>query len=118
MMIEIRIVFAATTLAVFELFIATMAAGAQTAGGGLSASEDGEARVWQGTVTGASGSELDAVRRDVAEEERLPDYTQVVGDTSDRRFVASGWKKGATDGLAHGGSTYPRSPAPRTRASN
>ena len=58
----------------------------------------------QGTVTGASRSELDAVRQDVAEEERLPDYSQVVDNTSDRRFDAPGWKKGATDGLAHGGS--------------
>jgi hypothetical protein len=40
----------------------------------------------------------------VAEEERLPDYSQVVDDTSDRRFEAPGWKEGATDGLAHGDS--------------
>jgi len=40
----------------------------------------------------------------VAEEERLPDYSQVVDDTSDRRFEALGSKEGATDGLAQGGS--------------
>jgi hypothetical protein len=40
----------------------------------------------------------------VAEEEQLPDYSRVVDDTSGRRFEASGWKKGATDSLAHGGS--------------
>ena len=40
----------------------------------------------------------------MAEEERLPDYSQVVDDTSDRRFDASGWKEGLTDSLAHGGS--------------
>jgi len=58
----------------------------------------------QGTVTGASGSELEAVRRDIAQEERLPDYSQVVDDTSDGRFDAPGWKMGSTDDLAHGGA--------------
>ena len=88
----------------FLVFVATISAGAQTTGDGSTASERGSTRLSQGTVTGASRSELDAVRRDVAEEERLPDYSQVVDDTSDRRFDASGWKEGLTDGLAHGGS--------------
>jgi cell wall-associated NlpC family hydrolase len=101
-MIEIRIVFAATGLAPFLVFMATISAGAQTTGDG--SSEEGAARVSQGTVTGASQSELEAVRQDVAEEERLLDYSQVVDDTSGRRFDAPGWKKGATDDLAHGGS--------------
>ena len=103
-MIEIRIVFAAVGLAACLVIVATMSAGAQTTGDGSSSSQAGVARASQGTVTGASRSELDAVRQDVAEEERLPDYSQVVGDTSDRRFEASGWRKGATDDLAHGGS--------------
>nr|MBA2712793.1 hypothetical protein [Rubrobacteraceae bacterium] len=101
---EIRVVFTAAGLATFLVFVATISVGAQTTDDGLSASEAGATRVSQGTVTGASRSELDAVRRDVAEEERLPDYSRVVDDTSDRRFEASGWKKGATDDLAHGGS--------------
>jgi cell wall-associated NlpC family hydrolase len=103
-MTEIRIVFAAAGLAAFMVLIATISAGAQTTGDGASASKKGAARASQGTVTGASRSQLDAVRRDVAEEERLPDYSQVVDNTSDRRFGAPGWKRGATDGLAHGGS--------------
>ena len=104
MMVEIRIVFAATGLAVYLVLVATISAGAQTNGAGSSASEKGALRVSQGTTTGASRSELDAVRRDVAEEEKLPDYARAVDNTSGSRFEAPGWKKGATDGLAHGGS--------------
>jgi cell wall-associated NlpC family hydrolase len=103
-MIEIRIVFAATALAASLILVATISAGAQTTDDGSFASQGGATRVSHGTVTGASRSRLDAVRRDVAEEERLPDYSRVVDNTSDRRFEAPGWKKGATDGLAHGGS--------------
>src|SRR5829696_7678998 len=101
---EIRVVFAAVGLATFLVFVAMVSAGAQTTDDRSSASDTGTARVSQGTVTGASRSELDAVRRDVDEEEQLPDYSMVVKDTSDRRFEASGWKKGATDDLALGGS--------------
>jgi hypothetical protein len=116
-MLEIRIVFVAAVLAAFLVLIATISAGAQTKGDGTSVSREGTARVSQGSVTGASRSELDAVRRDLAEEERLPDYSRVVDDTSDGRFDAPGWKKGATDGLAHGGS-YTSSAAGGTGALN
>ena len=101
---EMRVVFAAIGLATFLVFVATVSAGADTTGDRPSASGTGAGRLSQGTATGASRDELDAVRRDVAKEEQLPDYSQVVGDTSDRRFEASGWKKGATDELALGGS--------------
>jgi cell wall-associated NlpC family hydrolase len=101
---EIRIVFAGAALAACLVFVATMSAGAQTTGDGSTASGAGSTQVSQGTVTGASPAELDAVRQDVAEEEQLPDYSRVVDNTSGRRFDAAGWKKGATDGLAHGGS--------------
>ena len=101
---RVQVVFAAAGLAVFLVFVATISAGAQTTGDGSSTLEDGTTRISQGTVTGASQSELDAVRQDVAEEERLPDYSQTVDDVSDRRFDASGWKEGLTDGLAYGGS--------------
>ena len=101
---RVQVVFAAAVLAVFLVFVATISVGAQTTGDGSSTSEDGTTRISQGTVTGASQSELDAVRQDVAEEERLPDYSQVVDDTSDQRFDTSGWKEDLTDGLAHGGS--------------
>jgi cell wall-associated NlpC family hydrolase len=104
-MAEIRVVFAAAGLATLLVLLATFSAGARTSGDGTSADFEVEAtRVSQGTVTGASRSELDAVREDVAEEERLREYSRVVDDTSGRRFEATGWKKGATDDLAHGGS--------------
>jgi hypothetical protein len=100
----IRVVFAAVVLATFLVFVAMVSAGAQTTDERPSASGTGAGRLSQGTATGASRDELHAVRRDVAEEEQLPDYSRVVGDTSDRRFEASGWNKGATDDLALGGS--------------
>ena len=101
---EIRVVIAAVGLATFLVFVAIVSAGAQTTGDRPSASDTDAARLSQGTATGASRDELDAVRQDVAEEEQLPDYSEVVGDTSEGRFDASGWKKGATDELALGGS--------------
>jgi cell wall-associated NlpC family hydrolase len=101
---KLQIIFAAAGLAAFLVSGATISAGAQTTGDATSASEGGAAQISQGTVTGASRSELDAVREDVAEEERLPEYSQVVDNTSDRRFEATGWKMGATSDLAHGGS--------------
>ncbi len=103
-MVEIRIVFAAAGLAVFLVLAATISAGAQTTGDDSAAFQASATRVSQGTVTGASRSKLEAVRRDLAEEDRLPDYSRAVDETSGRRFDASGWKSGSTDGLAHGGS--------------
>ena len=103
-MIEIRIVLAAAVVAVCLVMVSTITAGAQTTGEGSTASERGFERPSQGTFTGASQAQLDAVRRDLAEEERLPDYTQVVDDTSGCRSDAPGWKEGAPNDLAHGGS--------------
>jgi hypothetical protein len=71
-MFEIRIVCAAAGLAVFLVLVATISAGAQAKGAGSSASKKGSPGVSRGTVTGASRSELDAVRRDVAEERSRP----------------------------------------------
>jgi NlpC/P60 family len=101
---RVQVVLAAALLAAFSVFIATISAGALTVDAGLFDPEEGTTGVSQGTITGATQSELDAVREDVAEEERLPDYSQVVDDTTDRRFDAPGWKEGVTDDLAHGGS--------------
>ena len=101
---EIRIVLAGAALAGCLVFVAMMSAGAQTTGDGSTVSGAGSLQVSQGTVTGASPSELDAVHQDVAEEEQLPDYSRVVDNTSGRRFDAAGWTEGLTDGLAHGGS--------------
>jgi cell wall-associated NlpC family hydrolase len=99
-----QIVFSAAGLAVFLVFIATLSVGAHAKSEEAYATEEGTTQVSQGTVTGASQSELDAVQRELAQEERLPDYSQVVDDTSDGRFDADGWRMGATDDLAHGGS--------------
>jgi cell wall-associated NlpC family hydrolase len=83
--------------------VTTLSATTETSGQNtVSNAETGS--ISQGTVTGASQSELEAVRRDTAQEERLPNYSQVVDDTSDVRFDAPGWKMGSTDDLAHGGS--------------
>jgi cell wall-associated NlpC family hydrolase len=62
----------------------------------------------QGSAIGASSAELAAVRADVAEEEGLPDYTQVVDNDTGGRFIATGWQVG-DDGstvsqVSHGGS--------------
>jgi cell wall-associated NlpC family hydrolase len=62
----------------------------------------------QGSAIGASSAELAAVRADVAEEEGLPDYTQVVDNDTGGRFIAPGWQVG-DDGstvsqVSHGGS--------------
>ena len=101
---RVQIVIAAAGLAAFLVFFATISAGAPTAGETSAASERNSTRPSQGTVTGASRAQLDAVRRDLAEEERLPDYTRVVDDTSGWRFDAPGWHEGETSDLAHGGS--------------
>ena len=81
----------------------TLAAGAQTTGD-ASPSSGGTTGVSQGTVTGASQAELDAVQQELAREDRLPDYSQVVDNTTASRLTAAGWKSGGTDDLAHGGS--------------
>jgi hypothetical protein len=103
-MIEIRIVLAAAFMAVCLVLVATITASAQTTGDGSTDLERSASRPSQGTVTGATRAQLDAVRRDLAEEERLPNYTGVVDDTSGWRFDAPGWREGATNDLAHGGS--------------
>jgi cell wall-associated NlpC family hydrolase len=101
---RVQVIFAAAGLAVFLVFVATITAGAQTTGERSTAAERDSTRPSQGTVTGATKAQLDAVRRDLAEEDRLPDYKRVVDDTSQWRFDAPGWKEGETNDLAHGGS--------------
>jgi cell wall-associated NlpC family hydrolase len=100
---RVQVIFVAAGLAVFLVFVATITAGAQTTNVST-VSERDSTRPSQGTVTGASQAQLDAVRRDLAEEARLPDYTREVDDTSGLRFDAPGWTGGETNDLAHGGS--------------
>jgi cell wall-associated NlpC family hydrolase len=101
---EIRIVFAAAFMAACLVFVATITAGAQTTSDGSTVTQQGSTEPSQGTDTGATRAQLDAVQRDLAEEEQLPDYSKAVDETSGARFDTSGWTEGLTDGLAHGGS--------------
>ena len=48
--------------------------------------------VSQGSV-GGDTPEAWATRRDLAEEERMPDYSQVVDNSTKGRFVAPGWER-------------------------
>lgn len=70
-----------------------------------------EAKSQTGSQTGSvsQGSAVDpdskaalAAQKDLAEEDRLPDYTQVVDDTTRGRFSASGWQAGP-DAESHDG---------------
>ena len=65
----------------------------------------------QGSALGASSAELAAVRADVAEEESLPDYTQVVDNDNGGRFSAPDWQEqsggsGASVGQVSHGDSY------------
>jgi cell wall-associated NlpC family hydrolase len=91
-------------LATLLVSIATLAAAAETKTRESTEPSGPDLSISQGTATGASQSELNAVRRDMAQEESLPDYSQVVDNAnSGGRLDAQGWKRGGTDGLAHGG---------------
>jgi hypothetical protein len=61
-----------------------------------------ENSVSQGTTGGQTASQtvLQAVREDMAEEERLPDYSQVVDNDTEGRFKAVGWQERS------GGNSY------------
>lgn len=107
---RLTVIVSAGFFALGVVSVTTFAAGAQTAGDWTSAPEGGSAGISQGTVTGASASQLEAARQKIAEEDRLPDYSQVVDNTTAGRFAAPGWKTGGTDDLAHGG-TYAASTA-------
>ena len=93
---RLGLVILVAVLATLLVSIATFTAGAQTTS---------STSVSQGTFTGAAPS--DAERRaatvDMAEEESLPDYSQVVDNSHSDRFDAPGWKLGGSDVWAHGG---------------
>ncbi len=52
-----------------------------------------EGSVSQGSMTDPNAPEVIAAREDIAEEERLPDYSQTVDNTTQGAFWAPGWKK-------------------------
>ncbi len=95
---RLGLVISVAVLATLLVSIATLAAGAQTT------DSTSQLSVSQGTATGASEAELRAAQRDVAEEESLPDYSQVVDNANSSRFDAPGWKRGGNDSWAHGGN--------------
>src|SRR5215203_5201927 len=104
LMRRIGMVVSVAVLATFLVSVVTLTAAAQTntANSGAQAESSGPP-LSQGTVTGASRAELRAIHQDVAQEEQLPDYSQVVDNANSWRFDAQGWRRGGIDGLAHGG---------------
>ena len=82
------------------VFLSSLSAKAQTGGqyeasGGeesSGASPSSEGFVSQGSVADADSPGVVAAREDLAEEERLPDYSQVVDNTTKGAFRAPGWK--------------------------
>jgi hypothetical protein len=59
----------------------------------LQSNTEGVGFVSQGSAIDSDSPELAAVRADIAEEERLPDYSQVVDNDTGGRFSAPGWEK-------------------------
>ena len=96
---RLGLILSVAVLAALFISIATLTAGAQTT------DSTSQPSVSQGTVTGANPSKAErrAAKSDMAEEETLPDYWQVVDSTHSRRFDAPGWKQGGSDVWAHGG---------------
>jgi cell wall-associated NlpC family hydrolase len=96
---RLGLIVSVAVLAALFISIATFTAGAQTT------DSTSQPSVSQGTVTGANPSkaELRAAKSDMAEEETLPDYSQVVDSTHSQRFEAPGWKRSGSDVWAHGG---------------
>jgi cell wall-associated NlpC family hydrolase len=93
------LIISVAILAGLSISIATLTAGAQTT------DSTSQHSVSQGTVTGANPSKAErrAAMSDMAQEESLPDYSQVVDNTQSSRFDAPGWKRGGSDVWAHGG---------------
>jgi cell wall-associated NlpC family hydrolase len=67
------------------------------------ASPSVEGSLSQGSISDPSSAEAVAAREDFAEEEGLPDYSQVVDNTTKSAFKAPGWKL-QRGSLSHGGS--------------
>jgi cell wall-associated NlpC family hydrolase len=94
---RLGLIMLVAVLATLLVSIATFTAGAQTSNS-TSAS--------QGTFTGPEPSDAErrAAALDMAEEESLPDYSQVVDNAQHWRFDAPGWKRGGSDVWAHKGN--------------
>lgn len=102
------LILSAGCLALGFVSFTTLAASAETSGqqpGGGTAttqSSTGEAGFMsQGSAIDSDSPELSAVRADIAEEESLPDYSQVVDNDTGGLFSAPGWQ-GRDDGQGVG----------------
>src|SRR5215211_9104320 len=100
---RLGLIFSAILLAVGFASLATLSVSAET-------SEPTGTFISQGSVADPNSPEVEAERADIAEEERLPDYSQVVDNATSGRFSATGWTKhsgewATSEGQkSHGGS--------------
>jgi cell wall-associated NlpC family hydrolase len=115
---RLTLVISAGFLALGLVSLSSLSAAAETSGqhqptGGATTPQgntDAAGFISQGSAIDSDSPELAAVRADVAEEDRLPDYSQVVDNDTGGRFSAPGWEKRsdsqATDAgqLSHGGN--------------
>ncbi len=94
-----RISLAGVTLCVASIMAATLSFVAVS-----EASPEEPGQISRGSTADPDSPSAVAAQKDLAEEDRLPDYSQVVGNTTGGRFLAPGWKKHTESGLSHGGS--------------
>ncbi len=110
------LIISAGFLALGFVSLTTLAAAAETSdqqqptgSSTLQSNTDEAGFISQGSAIDSDSPELATVKADVAEEERLPDYSQVVDNDTGGRFSAPGWEKrsdrqGVSEGqLSHGG---------------
>ncbi|MBA2715156.1 MAG: hypothetical protein H0U55_16590, partial [Rubrobacteraceae bacterium] len=124
------LIISAGILALGFVSLSTLSAAAETSGqqqptgsaATLQSTTDEAGFISQGSAIDSDAPELAAVRADIAEEDRLPDYSQVVDNDTAGRFSAPGWEKrsdrqGVSVGqLSHGGN-YALSGSARNPAS-
>jgi cell wall-associated NlpC family hydrolase len=98
---RLGLIVSVAILAALLISIATVTAVAGTTAETSSSSQLSDS---QGTFTQARPTEAErqAALRDMAEEENLPEYSQVVDNSQSDRFYAPGWQEGS-DTWAHGG---------------
>jgi len=111
---RLGLILSVAVLATLLVSIATLTAAAQTKTpeSAPNDSQTGADFISQGSVADADSAVVRAARADVAEEERLPDYSQVVDNkTASGRFSAPGWKsrdggQGSREGQVSYGDDY------------
>jgi cell wall-associated NlpC family hydrolase len=115
---RLTLVISAGFLALGLVSLSSLSAAAETSDeqqptGGtatLQTNTDASGFISQGSAIDSDSPELAAVRADIAEEDRLPDYSQVVDNDTGGRFSAPGWEKRSNSQdvdagqLSHGGN--------------